>query len=60
MTMRKRIFVVIICFDGGNVMSRIMNIMKYKYTFPGIGIAVVIVIVVLSLMFLTEEKDSNA
>ncbi len=56
---KKRIFVAPICFDEGNVKSRIKNIMKYKYTLPGIGIAAVIVIVALSLLFLTEEKDSN-
>ncbi|MDE7339151.1 MAG: hypothetical protein K2N80_01135 [Lachnospiraceae bacterium] len=56
---KKRIFVAPICFDEGNVKSRIKNIMKYKYTLPGIGIAVVIMIVALSVMFLTEEKDGN-
>ena len=56
---KKRVFVAPICFDEGNVKSRIRNIMKYKYTLPGIGIAVVIVIVALSVMFLTEAKDSN-
>lgn len=56
---KKRIFVAPICFGEGNVKSRITNIMKYKYTLPGIGMAAVIVIVALSVMFLTEEKDSN-
>ena len=57
---KKRIFVAPVCFDEGNVKSRIRNIMKYKYTLPGIGIAVVIVIVALSVMFMTETKVSNA
>ena len=57
---KKRIFVAPICFNEGNVKSRIKNIMKYKYTLPGIGIAVVIVIAALSVMFLTEAKDIDA
>ena len=56
---KKKVFVAPICFDEGNVKSRIRNIMKYKYTLPGIGIAAVIVIAALSVMFLTEAKDSN-
>lgn len=54
---KKRVFVAPICFDEGNVKSRIRNIMKYKYTLPGIGTVVVIVILALSAMFLTEAKD---
>ena len=57
---KKRVFVAPICFDEGNVKSRIRNIMKYRYTIPGIGAAVVIVILALSVMFLTEAKDSSA
>ena len=57
---KKRVFVAPICFDEGNVKSRIRNIMKYRYTIPGIGAAVVIVILALSAMFLTEAKGSNA
>ncbi|MCM1056089.1 MAG: hypothetical protein NC517_00555 [Firmicutes bacterium] len=56
---KKRVFVAPICFDEGNVKSRIRNIMKYKYTLPGIGSVVVIVIVALSVMFATESEDSN-
>ena len=56
---KKKIFVAPICFDEGNVKSRIRNIMKYKYTLPGIGTAVVIVILALSAMFLTEAKDAR-
>ena len=56
---KKRVFVAPICFDEGNVKSRIRNIIKYKYTLPGIGAAVVIVIIALSVMFLTEAKDSS-
>ncbi|MDE7332467.1 MAG: hypothetical protein K2O16_09525 [Lachnospiraceae bacterium] len=56
---KKRVFIAPICFDEGNVKSRIRNIMQYKYTLPGIGIAVAIVIVALSVMFLTEKKDGN-
>ena len=59
-TRKKRIFVAPICFDEGNVKSRIRNIMKYRYTLPGIGIAVAIVILLLSVVFLTEAKDSGA
>ena len=57
---KKKVFVAPICFDEGNVKSRIRNIIKYKYTLPGIGATVVIVIIALSVMFLTEAKDSNA
>lgn len=57
---KKRVFVAPICFDEGNVKSRIRNIMKYKYTLPGIGSAAVVAIVALSVMFVTEAKDSNA
>ena len=56
---KKRVFIAPICFDEGNVKSRIRNIMKYKYTLPGIGIAVVIVIVALSVLFLAEAKGGN-
>ena len=56
---KKRVFVAPICFDEGNVKSRIINIMKYKYTLPGIGAAVMIVILSLSVMFLTEAKGSD-
>ena len=57
---KKRVFVAPICFDEGNVKSRIRNVMKYRYTLPGIGAAVVIMILALSVMFLTEAKDSDA
>lgn len=56
---KKSVFIAPICFDEGNVKSRIRNIMRYKYTFPGIGIIIVIVIVALSVIFLTERKGSN-
>ena len=56
---KKRVFVAPVCFDEGNVKSRIRNIMKYRYTIPGIGAAVVIVIMALSVMFLTEATDSS-
>ena len=56
---KKRVFVAPICFDEGNVKSRIRNIMKYKYTIPGIGAVVMIVILALSVVFLTEAKGSN-
>ena len=59
-TRKKRVFVAPICFDEGNVKSRIRNVMKYRYTLPGIGAVVVIVILALSVMFLTEAKDGNA
>lgn len=57
---RKRtIFVAPVCFDEGNVKSRIKNIMKYKYTMPGIGAVAVVIILALSLMFLTEAKGNT-
>lgn len=57
---KKRVFIAPICFDEGNVKSRIRNIMKYKYTIPGIGTAVVIMTLALSVLFLTEGQDSDA
>lgn len=57
---KKRVFVAPICFDEGNVKSRIRNIMKYRYTIPGIGAVAVIITLALSVVFLTEAKDSNA
>ena len=56
---KKRVFVAPICFDEGNVKSRIKNVMKYKYTLPGIGAVVVIVILSLSALFLTEAKAAG-
>ena len=56
---KKRVFVAPICFDEGNVKSRIKNVMKYKYTLPGIGALVVIVILSLSALFLTEAKAAG-
>ena len=58
-TRKKSVFVAPICFDEGNVKSRIVNIMKYKYTLPRIGSVVVIVILALSVMFLTEAKNDD-
>ena len=57
---KKKVFVAPICFDEGNVKSRIRNIMKYRYTIPGIGAVAVIITLALSVVFLTEAKDSNA
>ena len=57
---KKKVFVAPICFDEGNVKSRIKNIMKYRYTIPGIGAVAVIIILALSVMFLTEAKESSA
>ena len=54
---KRRVFVAPICFDEGNVKSRIKNVMKYKYTLPWIGAVVVIVILSLSVLFLTEAKE---
>ena len=58
-TRKKRIFVAPICFDEGNVKSRIGNIMKYKYTIPAMGAVAVLVILALSTMFLTEAKGES-
>ena len=57
---KKKVFVAPICFDEGNVKSRIRNIMKYRYTIPGIGAVAVIITLALSVVFLTEAKDSSA
>ncbi|MCH5257996.1 MAG: hypothetical protein J1D87_11935 [Lachnospiraceae bacterium] len=56
---KKKVFVAPICFDEGNVKSRIKNVMKYKYTLPGIGAVVVILILSLSALFLTEAKAAG-
>ena len=56
---KRRVFAAPICFDEGNVKSRIRNIMQYKYTVPGIGAVVVIVTLVLFVIFLTEAKDGS-
>lgn len=56
---KKRVFVAPICFDEGNVKSRIRNIMKYKYTLPWIGSASVVLIAAMSVVFLTEAKDAG-
>lgn len=55
-TKKKKIFVAPICFDEGNVKSRIKNIMKFKYTLRGLGTLAVVVIMALSVLFLTEAK----
>ena len=57
---KRQVFVAPICFDEGNVKSRIKNIMKYKYTLPGIGAAVAVGIAALSILFLTEAKELEA
>ena len=58
-TYRKRIFAAPVCFDEGDVGSRIKNIMKYKKTIRGLGIAAVVVIVGLCALFLTEAKEDG-
>lgn len=55
-TKKKKIFVAPICFDEGNVRSRIKNIMKFKYTLRDLGTLAVVMIMALSVLFLTEAK----
>lgn len=56
---RKNIFAAPVCFDEGDVGSRIKNIMKYKKTLRGLGIAAVVLIVGLCALFLTEAKEDG-
>ncbi len=56
----KRIFVAPICFDEGNVKSRITNIIKYKYTLPIIGAVVLVVALILGVIFITKGKTENS
>lgn len=58
-TDRKKIFVAPICFDEGNVKSRIQNVMKYKHTLRGFGLAAVVLTVGLSTVFLTEASGNG-
>lgn len=53
----KRIFVAPICFDEGNVKSRIKNIVKYKYTLPVVGGIVLVIALVLGVVLLTKTGD---
>lgn len=55
----KRVFVAPICFDEGNVKSRIKNIIKYKYTLPFAGIIVLMVVLALGVVFLTKGETDN-
>lgn len=55
----KRVFVAPICFDEGNVKSRIKNIIKYKYTLPIAGAVVLVVAVVLGIVFITKGSDET-
>lgn len=55
----KRVFVAPICFDEGNVKSRIKNIIKYKYTLPIAGAVVLVVAVVLGIAFITKEDTGT-
>lgn len=50
----KRVFVAPICFDEGNVKSRIKNIIKYKYTLPLAGAAVLVVAIIVGVVFITK------
>ncbi len=56
----KRIFVAPICFDEGNVKSRIKNILKYKYTLPIAGAVVLVVALILGVIFMTKGENDNA
>lgn len=56
----KRIFAAPICFDEGNVKSRIKNIIKYKYTLPIIGVVVLVIALVLSVVFITKGRADNS
>lgn len=55
----KRVFVAPICFDEGNVKSRIKNIIKYKYTLPIAGAVVLVVAVVLGIVFITKDNEGT-
>ncbi len=55
----KRVFVAPICFDEGNVKSRIKNILKYKYTLPIAGVVVLVVAVILGIVFITKDSDER-
>lgn len=55
----KRVFVAPICFDEGNVKSRIQNIVKYKYTLPIAGVVALGVAVVLGIVFMTKGSDET-
>ncbi len=55
----KRVFVAPICFDEGNVKSRIKNILKYKYTLPIAGAVVLVVAIVLGVVFITKGSDKT-
>ncbi|MBQ3516231.1 MAG: M56 family metallopeptidase, partial [Lachnospiraceae bacterium] len=50
----KSVFVAPICFDEGNVKSRIKNIIEYKYTLPIAGAAVLVVAIILGVVFITK------
>ena len=55
----KRVFVAPICFDEGNVKSRIKNIIKYKYTLPIAGAAVLVVAIVVGVVFITKGNTGT-
>lgn len=55
----KRVFVAPICFDEGNVKSRIKNIIKYKYTLPIAGTVVLVVAIVLGVIFITKGNSGT-
>lgn len=55
----KRVFVAPICFDEGNVKSRIKNIIKYKYTLPIVGAVVLVVAIVLGVIFITKGNSGT-
>lgn len=56
----KRIFVAPICFDEGNVKSRIKNILKYKFTLPVAGALVLAVALILGVIFMTKGETDHA
>ena len=58
-TKGKRVFAAPICFDEGNVKSRIKNIIKYKYTLPVVGGIVLVVALALGIILLTKSDDGT-
>lgn len=55
----KSVFVAPICFDEGNVKSRIKNIIEYKYTLPIAGAAVLVVAIILGVVFITKGNTDT-
>lgn len=55
----KRIFAAPICFNEGDVKSRIQNIMKYKVSIHKIGKIVILLGILLAVSFMTQTKSEE-